>query len=730
MTNHGVSERPPQIRAEHLAKLAVIYIRQSSLEQVRQHIGSTLVQLELADRARQYGWPDARIKVIDHDLGLSGTSSAHRLGFQEMLELIAQGEVGMVFVHDSARLSRSTLDHEVFLVKAMQQGVLIEVNGRIFDTANADLADLFSLKIQALLAWFENASRVRTFRMAKAAKVRKGYAVSPPPMGFVESVKGKWVMDESPVREALERLFDLYLRLKAVRKVVQYHHEHNLLFPHRFRGALRWEPLTELSVSHILRNPNYTSHYVYFRAKSSRPLQAGQPWSQRRPRSEWVIYENHHAGYSTWEQWEEIQTILDNNRKRRRPPVLDGPGLLQGSIWCGGCDRPIRTLYHRKVKTGHLPAYRCRPANRLGTTTNCFWAPAEILDVPVVREVLKALTPVGLSDAQRVIQDTITEWESLQRARTARLREAEHTVEDVRREYKAVDPAHQLVKADLAGELEAAIGARDQLKHDYARRRPTPPVTMTPENLAELLARAADIDTLWTAPTTTNRDRKHLLQTVVRRVVVRDATEDWIDLEIVWAGGLREAHRVIWRRGLRTYVEELKDQGQSGTQIVRTLQSSGVLNRDGRLIKREVVAKHLRDLGVTQQARMTAAFLRIWDLLIARYSDRQILEEVQQNGPPHWRGTWNYRLVQDYIRRLRKGHVPPGVPPLPPGSARLAETPADVKTLIITWRAGKWRWRVVAEELNRRGVRPARGNSFTADHCASLYRAWQRTGKL
>src|SRR5438270_13299145 len=92
----GFPLRPDKIKPFHVEKIVVLYARQSSNEQVRDHRGSLAAQLAQADLARGWGWPDSLIKIIDRDLGLSGTSSVFRPGFLEMLAMIGRGEVGMV----------------------------------------------------------------------------------------------------------------------------------------------------------------------------------------------------------------------------------------------------------------------------------------------------------------------------------------------------------------------------------------------------------------------------------------------------------------------------------------------------------------------------------------------------------------------------------------------------------------------------------------------------------
>jgi DNA invertase Pin-like site-specific DNA recombinase len=216
------ADTPAVIRPQHKQRLAVVYIRQSTEQQVRHHTGSTEAQRDLAALPRRWGWPESRILTIDDDLGLSGTSSSKRTGFQQLLALMHRSEVGIVLVRDVSRISRNPLDAERFLHAAIRAQVLVEANGRVYDPTSRDLTELFGLRLQGLLAWWENAQRISTFRAAKEARIREGYAVSRPPIGYVRAEKGKWIKDpDQAIRYAVQRVFDLYLELRSIHKVAK-----------------------------------------------------------------------------------------------------------------------------------------------------------------------------------------------------------------------------------------------------------------------------------------------------------------------------------------------------------------------------------------------------------------------------------------------------------------------------------------------------------------------------
>src|SRR5215471_14737507 len=154
----------------HLEKHAVVYLRQSTSFQVDHHTGSTTRQYQLQDQARALGWAAERIVVIDEDLGVSGSGSRLRTGFQEMLTLIASGQVGAVFAVHESRLARNIWDFVQLLTLCEQYHVLLIIDGAVKDPRE-DRDRLVSL-VMGTFADLENRDRTRQLRSAKLAKMQ------------------------------------------------------------------------------------------------------------------------------------------------------------------------------------------------------------------------------------------------------------------------------------------------------------------------------------------------------------------------------------------------------------------------------------------------------------------------------------------------------------------------------------------------------------------------------
>jgi DNA invertase Pin-like site-specific DNA recombinase len=596
-----LSDCPPQIRARHLGKLAIVYARQSSADQVREHTGSTADQRALADLPRQWGWSPERILMIDEDLGLSATSSQDRRGFQRMLELLDRDEVGLILVRDVSRISRDPLDSEQFLKRAMEAGVLLHANGQLFDLETDDVTQLFGLRIQQLLGWYDNRNRARMMRDARVAKAKQGHAVSRPPIGYVKSVRGKWIKDPDPrVQEAVGRLFTLYRAVGSIGNVVNYLRNHGLLFPLRRHGEIRWAPIARSTVENIFKNPNYTDRYVYQRQKVSAPRKHRRARFEFRSPAEWITIPAHHEPYVTHEDWQAIQTALTSRRPTVRPPVCRGPALLQGLMWCVRCERFMWTHYGRRDGTGlRWASYVCRLPDRSGNVSHVLSCAARFVDEHLVRRVLTALGPVEIDAALAAIDEHRAERGSLTEAHARMLQQAEDDVARTRRSYELVDHKHALVKADLEAELEQALARRDALKRQIATAAVAAPVTLNPTDAHELVNLSKNVTQLWAAATTTNEDRKRLLQTVITRVLVHDVTDDAVELQILWVGGLVERVSIPRGKNVDEIVRALWQAGKDARQIAAELRMQGLTNRLGRPIPTIEIRRRVTELGLT-----------------------------------------------------------------------------------------------------------------------------------
>ena len=138
--------RSDKIRDEHLQRLAIVYVRQSTQQQVLEHRESTARQYALADRAVALGWPRAAVEVIDEDQGHSGSSAEGRSGFQRLLSEISSDRVGLILGLEMSRLARSCKDwHALLELCAIYRTLLADADG-LYDPSNYNDRLLLGLK--------------------------------------------------------------------------------------------------------------------------------------------------------------------------------------------------------------------------------------------------------------------------------------------------------------------------------------------------------------------------------------------------------------------------------------------------------------------------------------------------------------------------------------------------------------------------------------------------------
>ena len=663
-------DRPPLIRAAHLQKRAAVYVRQSSMEQVRDATGSAAAQRALADLPKQWGWHPDDILVIDEDQGKSGTSASARTGFQELLALVEAGEVSVVLARDFSRLTRDPADAARFLKAAQRAGILFHANGRLYNPASENLAEVFGLHLEGLLGWWDNETRKQRLAAARRAKAQQGLAVSRPPIGFVKAESGHWVKDSDlQVQKIIRLVFELGLQLGSVGAVVRYMRQHNLRFPRRLRGQLTWEFPSRTRIYSVLTNVLYTSTYAYGRVRILLGTGTAARAIERRPESDWISTPEHHEPYVTSEEWRTISAKWAARRPTVQPIVGKGGALLQGRVRCGQCARWLQTKYWAKDGQARAASYMCRPLNAEGQPEHTITCSARLVDQAVIGMVLAALTPVEMDAALTVITDANREQATITRTQARQVQDAEDDVDRARRSYEMAGSSHPRVSAHLLQQFEDALARLDALKRAQARLTRQAPVSVTREDAVALQALTQDIRRLWDAGTTTNEDRKRLLRIVLSEVVVRAATADGIELEVVWAGGLRQRLAAPRPKAVDTLVIQLHHQGQDPIAIAEHLNAQGLTTAKSTPFKRSTIYAVLDRHGLRRKDEWREALLLIRQMVIDNVPPKDMLIRLAAETPKAL-GRWTRVRLTQTISSLRHGVA--GIPPLPasPPAAR------------------------------------------------------------
>ncbi len=506
-----------KIRPDHLDRQALIYIRQSTMIQVRDHTGSTTRQYDLAGRALALGWPQEHIRVIDQDQGHSGASAVGRNGFQLLVAEVGLKHAGAVLCLEASRLARSCRDwYHLLEICALTDTLVIDEEG-IYDPGQYNDRLLLGFKgamSEAELHWLRQ--RLLGGKLAKAEQGALRFRL---PVGLVYDPAGKIVLDpDQEVRGAVQLVFDLFAQSRSALAVVIHFQTHQLRFPTRLAqrgraGELVWSPLSHRRVLGILHNPHYAGAYVYGQTHTRTQLLPGEaPRIKGRTRriepDQWPIaLLDHHPGYISWEQFRNNKQQLDDNRtwrpEERRGAAREGSALLQGIVLCGRCGRRMSVRY---LVDGQIPSYECNQLHSHFAGRTCQSMRGDHIDATVVENFLAAIQPAQLEISLAALDQLEARARQNERQWQLRLERAQY---------------------------EADLAAIESLQREYLTRPQNPLVSFGPEQRARLLQLAQDIPLVWQARTTTNVERKQLLRYLIKDVTLTRA-EKTIDLTIRW----------------------------------------------------------------------------------------------------------------------------------------------------------------------------------------------------
>jgi excisionase family DNA binding protein len=534
-----------KISGIHRDRLAAIYLRQSSMAQVREHTESTTRQYGLAEEAVRLGWAREAVVVIDTDLGVSGRWGVARAGFTELVARVCSGEVGAIFGLEISRLARSNAEvARLMEFAAITETLLIDADG-VYDPG--DVNDRMLLGMKSTIGEVELHVMAQRLQASKRAAAARGELRTPLPVGYVHDEAGEVIVDpDAEVQAAISDLFAAFAACGSAYGVVAAFTDRR--FPLRayggaWSGQLRWGKLTHARVLGVLKNPCYAGAYVHGRYTSRRrvdPDGTVHTALVERPRTEWpVLIHDHHDGYLGWADYLANEARLAANRTNAgaRPP-REGSALCQGIIACGSCGKPMRTNYH----TDQRPAYECSSrADRL-TTQNCRSVAASTVDDAVTERLLEALNPNEIALALAAADEVADRHQRVGRAAELAVERARYEADRAERAFHAVEPDNRLVARSLETRWETKLAALAEAEQTLEAARDTlPPLPGRPE-LEKL---AADLPGLWHAPTTSNKDRKRLLRTVIADITLLPEPEHGqARIGIRWHTGASDELRV------------------------------------------------------------------------------------------------------------------------------------------------------------------------------------------
>lgn len=530
----------------HLRRSAYVYVRQSTLTQVREHTESLERQYELSERAVGLGWAPHQVVVIDADLGRSGAEATAREGFQRLVADVGLGHVGLVLGIEVSRLARNNADWYQLLDLCALTDTLIADGDGLYHPA--DYNDRLVLGLKGTMSEAELHLIRHRLTAGLRHKAAKGQLRQGLPVGFDYDEADNVVMSrDEAVVEAIATVMRRFDELGSARQVLLSLREDGLLVPRRQNGATRvtWAAATYPAVHDFLTNPNYAGAFVFGRTRTEKRVDAdGRLVVRIRQvvRDEWeVCIPDHHPGFLSWERYVANQELLRSNWRAPRGqgggPAREGSALLQGRLRCGRCGRMMQVSY--SGKGGNVPRYVCARGQQLyGSAKSCQSLGGHRLEQRVLAEVFKVLEPAALAATAKALGEAEANHQRRLVAFELAVERARFEADRARRQFDAVEPENRLVGRNVERAWEERLADLHRAEAELTAQRGRRPTALNAEEVAWLNRAGADIRAIFEASTTTARERKQLLRALLTEVVVTVNTEArTAALLVIWEGG-------------------------------------------------------------------------------------------------------------------------------------------------------------------------------------------------
>ena len=575
-----------KINAEHYARRACVYVRQSTPGQVQHNLESQRRQYALVERARALGWQD--VEVIDDDLGISG-SGTHRPGFARLLRELCSGQVGAVFSIEASRLARNGRDWHTLLEFCSVVGALLIDAETVYDPKLTN--DRLLLGMKGTISEMELASFRERAQAALRQKAQRGALVQRVPIGYLKGPDDRIEKDpDVRVRSAMNLIFGKFAELSSARKVYFWLDQQEIQLP-TARGTdtareVVWQPARYHAVLSVLKNPVYAGAYAYGRSKTMQRLEAGvkQIRRQRQPQQkDWaVLILDHHEGYIDWDVYRSNQTMIAHNDNAKgnavRGSLKNGEALLAGLLRCGHCGAKLLAQYPGP----RVIRYQCSAYMLNRDHPCCVMFGGLRADRLVSEQLMQCLSPFGVEAAIQAIESLRGASDERTRQKTLALEQARYEVIRARRQYDAVDAANRLVAAELERRWNQALSTEAQLEADLAALQQCREHPLTDTQKQELLALGRDIPSLWDDSRSAPEHKKRLLRIAIKEIIATCEGET-IRLVLHWAGGdhtqlefqkIRTGqHRYVTDEGLVEIVRKL-------ARIETDARIASILNRN------------------------------------------------------------------------------------------------------------------------------------------------------
>jgi DNA invertase Pin-like site-specific DNA recombinase/predicted DNA-binding transcriptional regulator AlpA len=462
---------------------------------------------------------------------------------------VALARVGIVLGLEVSRLARNNADWYRLLELCGVTDTLIGDNDGIYHPALFNDRLLLGMKgTMSEAEWHIIRARLDGGIRNKAARgeLRRGL-----PVGFVWGEQDGEVFfhPDEAVTGAVRTVFERFAEFGSARRVWLWFRSEGLSFPLQQApdgrpGPIRWVTPTYTALHHILTNPVYAGAYTYGKTRYERYVDehgAVRKRIRHLPIHQWaVLIPDHHPGFIDWTTFQANQARLDSNtRPKPHQPggaVREGSALLQGLATCGHCGRRLHVHYRGR---NSAPGYHCAGKDLVnGRGVYCLTVGGMAIEQAVANAFLQAVTPAAVEATLICAQQLQANHDSALSQWRLEAERARYEAERAERRYRAVEPENRLVARGLETEWENRLRDLAAAETELRRREQQRPDPLGPEQLKRLRTLGSDMREVWIAPTTTDRDRKEVLRTLLEEVIFDlKRAEGVAHLKLRWRGG-------------------------------------------------------------------------------------------------------------------------------------------------------------------------------------------------
>lgn len=563
-----------KLQHHHLDRMAFVYVRQSTLQQVSNHQESTQMQYNLVQRAQQLGWEQQRIVVIDDDLGKSATSVQGRPGFQRLLSEIGLNHAGIVLGVDMSRLTRCCTDwHHLLETCALFSTLIADLEG-VYDPCEHN--DRLLLGLKGTLSESELHLITQRLQQGKLLKAKRGELNCLLPVGYVRYPNGDITLDpDEQVQYTIRLIFDTFAKLGTVNAVLRLFAKQTIQLgfrgtqlQHDGLGALQWHRVHRNTLYSVLRHPIYAGAYTYGRHQvEPSKKQPGKPKTGRvlvNPSRWYTCIRDHFPAYISWQRYERNQERLESNRFRAQHmgAAREGQALLPGLLVCGRCGARMSVRYAKKLHT-----YICMSQRVHVGGSCCQHIAGRVLDAFVAQQALRVLQPAHIDLSIQAVSDVRKERQQTHQVWKHKLERVAYEADRAGRHYRAVEPENRMVARQLGRDWEAKLQQQQQLQEEYHRFCQQEPAQLSQQECDQLHRLAGNIEALWQSAQTPVQVRKRLLRELLQTITLEiQGDSEQVTVTLLWVGGCKSQHllvRPVGSVGQLSYYKQLRQQLQA-----------------------------------------------------------------------------------------------------------------------------------------------------------------------